>query len=247
VSGANLATGSAEGSAAMGDQVGAENTPREEGSGQREKRSRDRYGRDRKPRTDRAERSESTNLPGQEAQAIEADTAMEQEPARKSYFSAPTPSPVPVAAAPVLPAPTAPVMAALEAMPESAQPLTPAPRAVAAAAPVPALVATVVPTPAPAPAAKPEPKLTAMPAVQAFALPLDELAQVAEQSGLQWVQSDASKVASVQATIAAAPKPAHVPRARPALPVLDEKPLVLVETKRDLREQKLPFEQTEEA
>ena len=86
-----------------------------------------------------------------------------------------------------------------------------------------------------------------MPAVQAFALPLDELAQVAEQSGLQWVQSDAAKVASVQATIAAAPKPVHVPRPRPPLPVLDEKPLVLVETKRDLREQKLPFEQAEEA
>ncbi|MBE0473193.1 Rne/Rng family ribonuclease [Rhodoferax sp.] len=247
--GANLATVSAEASAAMTDQAGADNAPREEGNGQREKRSRDRYGRDRKPRTDRAERSESANLPSQEAQATEADTGTEQEPARKSYFSVPTPSsqPVPAAAAPVLPAPTAPLETALDAMPESAQPLTTAPRAVAAATPVPVPVATVVPTPAPAPAAKPEPKLAAMPAVQAFTLPLDELAQVAEQSGLQWVQSDASKVASVQATIAAAPKPVHVPRARPPLPVLDEKPLVMVETKRDLREQKLPFEQTEEA
>jgi hypothetical protein len=29
--------------------------------------------------------------------------------------------------------------------------------------------------------------------------------------------------------------------------VLDDQPLVLVETKRDLRDQKLPFEQTEQA
>lgn len=247
--GANLATGSAEGSAAMADQSNAENAPREEGNGQREKRSRDRYGRDRKPRTDRGERSESANLPGQEPQATEADTSTEQEPARKSYFSVPTPGsqPEPVVAAPVLATSTAPVEVALESRPESAQPLTPAPRPAAAPMPVPALVATVVPAPAPAPAAMPEPKLAAMPVVQAFALPLDELAQVAEQSGLQWVQSDASKVASVQATIAAAPKPVHVPRPRPSLPVLNEQPLVLVETKRDLREQKLPFEQTEEA
>ncbi|MDD2917453.1 Rne/Rng family ribonuclease [Rhodoferax sp.] len=240
-SGANLATGSAEDSAAMTDQAGAENAPREEGNGQREKRSRDRYGRDRKPRSDRGERSDSANLTSQEPQATEAETATEQEPVRKSYFSVPAPSsqPEPVAAAPVLPAPTAPAEAAVEAMPEAAQPLTPAPQAVATPIPVPA--------PTPAPAVRAEPKQAAMPAVQPFALPLDELAQVAEQSGLQWVQSDATKVASVQATIAAAPKPVHVPRSRPSLPVLDEKPLVLVETKRDLREQKLPFEQTEEA
>jgi ribonuclease E len=86
----------------------------------------------------------------------------------------------------------------------------------------------------------------AMPTVQAFALPLDELAQVAESSGLKWVQSDASKVALVQSAIAATPKPVHVPRERPPLPVLNEQPLVLVETKRDLREQKLAFEQTEQ-
>jgi ribonuclease E len=39
----------------------------------------------------------------------------------------------------------------------------------------------------------------------------------------------------------------HVPRERTPLPVLDDQPLVLVETKRDLRDQKLPFEQTEQA
>ena len=240
---------STEASTAIGDQAGAETTPREEGNGQREKRSRDRYGRDRKPRGERAERGEPANVASQETQTNEPDVIAEQEPARKSYFSVPAPSnqPLPVTAAPVLSTPAATVELAAESMPEAAQPLTPAPRAVAAEMPVPALIATVVPTPTPAHTAKAEPKPAAMPAVQPFALPLDELAQVAEQSGLQWVQSDASKVASVQATIAAVPKPAHVPRPRPALPVVDEKPLVLVETKRDLRQHKLPFEQAEEA
>jgi ribonuclease E len=67
--------------------------------------------------------------------------------------------------------------------------------------------------------------------------------QVAEGSGLQWVQSDADKVAAVQAAIAAEPRPIHVPRERPPVVVLDEGPLVLVETRRDLRDLQLPFEQ----
>lgn len=83
-----------------------------------------------------------------------------------------------------------------------------------------------------------------MPAVQPFALPLDELAAVAETSGLSWVNTDPAKVAAVQAAIAAEPKPVHVPRVRPPVPVLDEGPLVLVETRRDLRELTLPFETT---
>ncbi len=35
----------------------------------------------------------------------------------------------------------------------------------------------------------------------------------------------------------------HVPRERPPVVVVDEGPLVLVETRRDLSELKLPFEQ----
>ena len=50
-------------------------------------------------------------------------------------------------------------------------------------------------------------------------------------------------MAAVQAAIAAEPKPVHVPRERPPLVVLDEGPLILVETRRDLSELKLPFEQ----
>jgi ribonuclease E len=83
----------------------------------------------------------------------------------------------------------------------------------------------------------------AMPKVVPFELPVGELAQVAEASGLQWVNSDADKIAAVRAAIAAEPKPLHVPRERPPIVVIDEGPLVLVETRRDLRDLKLPFEQ----
>jgi len=81
-----------------------------------------------------------------------------------------------------------------------------------------------------------------MPRVQTFALPVDELQQVAASSGLQWVNSDADKIAAVQAAIAAEPRPIHVPRERPPVVVLDEGPLVLVETRRDLSAMPLPFE-----
>ena len=49
------------------------------------------------------------------------------------------------------------------------------------------------------------------------------------------MNSDADKVASVQAAIAAEPQPIHVPRERPALVEIDDGPLVLVETRKDLR------------
>jgi ribonuclease E len=96
-----------------------------------------------------------------------------------------------------------------------------------------------------APVAQPEasPAPRHMPKVQRFELPVDQLKQVAEGSGLQWVNSDAEKIAAVQAAIAAEPKPVRVPRERPPIVVIDEGPLVLVETRRDLRDLKLPFEQ----
>ena len=76
-------------------------------------------------------------------------------------------------------------------------------------------------------------------------LPLDALAQIASQSGLTWVNSDADKVAQVQAAIAAEPQPVHVPRERPPVVNTDERPLILVETRRDLRQVTLPFEAAE--
>ncbi len=81
-----------------------------------------------------------------------------------------------------------------------------------------------------------------MPAVQAFELKVDQLAAIAEQAGLQWIQSDTDKVAQAQAAIAAEPKPVHVPREPKPVAVIDEGPLVLVETRRDLRNMTLPFE-----
>lgn len=81
-----------------------------------------------------------------------------------------------------------------------------------------------------------------MPKVSAFTLPMDTLAQVADQAGLHWVNSDADKIAAVQAAIAAEPRPIHVPRERPPLVELDDGPLVLVETRKDLSQLKLPFE-----
>jgi ribonuclease E len=87
------------------------------------------------------------------------------------------------------------------------------------------------------------PSSRALPKVQPFELPLHELAQVAEGSGLHWVNSDAERVAQVRAAIAAEPKAVHVPRERPPAIEIDEGPLVLVETRRDLGSMVLPFEQ----
>ena len=80
-----------------------------------------------------------------------------------------------------------------------------------------------------------------LPKVQKYELPISSLIQVAEGSGLQWVNSDPEKIAQVQAAIAAEPKPVHVPRERPPAVVFDEGPLILVETRKDLSEMKLPF------
>lgn len=80
-------------------------------------------------------------------------------------------------------------------------------------------------------------------AVPAFVLPLADLQAVADGAGLQWVNSDADKIRQAQEAIAAEPKPVHVPRERPPLVVADEGPLVLVETRKDLSQIKLPFEQ----
>ncbi|MDM0114292.1 Rne/Rng family ribonuclease [Variovorax sp. J22R133] len=98
----------------------------------------------------------------------------------------------------------------------------------------------------PAPIEVPAVHARALPKVTPFELPLGELAQIAEGSGLHWVNSDMERVAEVQAAIAAEPKPQHVPRERPPRIVLDDAPLILVETRRDLGQVVLPFERTSE-
>ena len=82
-----------------------------------------------------------------------------------------------------------------------------------------------------------------MPRPQAFVLPTADLQAIATGAGLEWVGSDADKVSAVQAAMAAEPKPIHVPREPRPPVVVDEGPLVLVETKKDLSQVTLPFEQ----
>ncbi|MEY2677336.1 MAG: Ribonuclease [Pseudomonadota bacterium] len=78
------------------------------------------------------------------------------------------------------------------------------------------------------------PARAGMPRVQAFSLPVADMQAVAQSSGLEWVNSNPERVAAVQAAIAAEPKPVHIPRERPPVVVLDEGPLILVETRKDL-------------
>ena len=219
-------------------------------------RNRDRYGRDRReraPRDGEAAPEASLDAPVTQPMAYsspadEAEAAAQEAPVR-SYFSLPaqddtpanrdTPSNVPETAraqsAPVAPvvSPVLPVSPVEAAAPiEVAAPPKPAPTPVA---PRPAPVVAQAPAAAPAAA-------RALPKVQAYALSIDELQQVAQASGLEWVNSDQQKVAQVQAAIAAEPKPIHVPREPQPPVVIDEGPLVLVETRKDLRNMTLPFE-----
>jgi ribonuclease E len=89
-----------------------------------------------------------------------------------------------------------------------------------------------------APATSPAPRVLAEP----YVLPVAQLHQIAQGSGLQCVNSDTDKIASAQAAIAAQPQHVHVPRERKPMVVVDEGPLVLVETRKDLSQMKLPFE-----
>jgi ribonuclease E len=101
-----------------------------------------------------------------------------------------------------------------------------------------------MPVPVRMPAAVPPAAASGLPKVQPYDLPLQDLAQVAESSGLQWINSDAAKIAEAQAAIAAEVKPIQVPRERPAPVASEEAPLVLVETRRDLGSMPLPFEKS---
>ena len=177
---------------------------RPDGEERRERRSRDRYGRDRRERNgERAGEREAPARDGVDESAPAMAADQPREPVPRSYFdrgSAHAPTPV---------------------------------------VEVSSVTASTVPPAVAAPVAAPVAK--GLPKVQPFVLPLDDLNQIAERSGLQWVNSDADKIAAIQAAIAAEPKPIHVPRERPALVVADEGPLILVETRKDLRNLNLPF------
>ena len=104
------------------------------------------------------------------------------------------------------------------------------PPAAAAIAIEPAQPAAAVAPAAPAPAAAP------------YRLPTDTLASIASGAGLQWVNSDSDKIRAVQEAMANEAKPTHVPRAPKPRAALDDSPLVLVETKKDLSQVRLPFD-----
>jgi ribonuclease E len=78
--------------------------------------------------------------------------------------------------------------------------------------------------------------------VPRYELPLERLHQLVASAGLEWVHSDADKVRAAQELIASTPQPIHVPRERKPMVALDEGPLVLVETRKDLSQITLPFE-----
>ena len=75
-----------------------------------------------------------------------------------------------------------------------------------------------------------------------YSLPLADLQALAESAGLQWVHSDAERVRAAQEAIAAQPAPVRVPREPKPVVLADEGPLVLVETRKDLSQLKLPFD-----
>ena len=230
----------------------AEGANSTENSGERrERRSRDRYGRDRRERNGET-RQDNGPEDGQADAAAQNDSAApapsEERPAGRSYFeraqaaAAPAPSTTAPDPAPqVTPedAPMAPAAAPSTAAEASADAPAPTPVSAPAAATPVATAKTEAPAPTAAitPAASPK----GLPTVSSFDLPIDALAQIAQSSGLVWVNSDTAKVAAVQAAIAAEPKPVHVPRERPPAVVLDEGPLVLVETRKDLNTLKVPF------
>jgi ribonuclease E len=116
--------------------------------------------------------------------------------------------------------------------------------AMLSAAALPLLEPVAAPVEAAMPAA---PTVPAAVPVAPFALPTDELAAIAQRAGLEWVGSDAEKIRAAQQAMADAPRPARVPRERKPVATVDQGPLVLVETRKDLSQVKLPFEHEQRA
>jgi ribonuclease E len=228
-----------------------------ENSERRERRSRDRYGRDRRERAGETRQDPADDqAPGDdtaEPSRMSAEVPTDDRPAPRSYFeraqqAAATSASVPTAQAPQVSeeaAPAAPsqVASVVETMATTVPAQAPvaaaqAPAPVAAtAAPAEVNMAKTASASAPLTGAA----STTLPAVTAYTLPLDSLQQVAQNSGLVWVNSDSIKVAAVQAAIAAEPQAKRVPRERPPAVVVNEGPLVLVETRKDLNSLQVPF------
>jgi ribonuclease E len=219
----------------VGTPDGTEQAPRRD-SEDRRGRSRDRYGRDRRPRGDAGEATT-------EDVSAAADVVPSEEPAGTSK------------AEPV--SPEAPMLARMEArtdldqgdhqkQPENFVSFGNAPQVDAPTEKSPSRTGPAGSPPSEQRPDEPksEPAAGSLPRIQPFELPLASLAQVAESSGLQWVHSNPERIAEVRAAIAAEPVALHVARQRPPAAVIEEGPLVLVETRRDLSRTVLPFERT---
>ncbi|MFC3217245.1 hypothetical protein [Comamonas sp. JC664] len=95
--------------------------------------------------------------------------------------------------------------------------------------------------PAPAPAAA-APAKAGLPAIASYALPLDALHQIASTAGLQWITPMPTRSQPCKRPLRPSPKPVHVPRERQPVVQIDQGPLILVETRKDLTDLVLPFE-----
>jgi ribonuclease E len=256
VNAAETALGSdqnADANAAIEGSSAAENSER------RERRSRDRYGRDRRERAGETRQDTAgEQVPAEdtaEPSRVSAQAPSDDRPAPRSYFeraqqAAATSEPTPSAAAPQASQETA--AAAVTQVANGVEAVAAPVVEAVSTAPAPAVPVTAAPAPAVAPVATASTAQTAstppteavsaaLPAVASYTLPLDSLQQVAQNSGLVWVNSDSDKVAAVQAAIAAEPTAIRVPRERPPAVVLNEGPLVLVETRKDLNTLQVPF------
>jgi len=127
----------------------------------------------------------------------EAPPETPQEMPQADHAAASMPAPEPVDQLATAPVPDVPDM------PEAAKPAIPAEETKEPAE----IVVVSQPTPVIAIPAPPPPTISQiesrMPRVQPFTLPLTQLMEVAQSSGLQWVHSDADKIAAAQAAIAA--------------------------------------------
>lgn len=163
--------------------------------------------------------------PGVAAMQAEQDAWVSQPAASEPAAVAPYKAPSIVAPSLEAPSPAPAVTVAPPAMPSHAEASTPRTtwaEPAASESTAPAAVSTFNVAPQLAPATAP------------FVLPTDSLRNLAEGAGLQWVMSDDDKVRAVQDAMAREPQPIQVARQARMPMVVDEGPLVLVETKKDL-------------
>ena len=234
----------------------------EEGRVRRERRSRDRYGRDRRRERQNAAaaaEADAAGMPGLAAVGNVAQThAQEEEPAveiPRSYFSvyanraashaqgavAAVPQEAAQVAGDAAEAAVKPAVVAIAAVDvaaasaQSGHQAQPATNGVSETS-VRALPQAAGEMPAAEPATAQASTPVRMPLIGQYTLPERDLAQLAAQAGLQWVSTDADKAVAARAAIAAEVPPVHVPRERPPAAVIHEGPWILVETRRDLRQ-----------